>query len=228
MLELRYFSICPFGRTIVLLINELKIDIKLIEIKNPADKLVESSRPGIIESPLLVLDTQETISGSNAIGEYIFENSSNARDSLLGFSILERTKARSIWSWIERKFYSEITGPIIKEKILKNFCCTDSSRFPDPGLIKSATIKLKSQFALIQDLLVNHQYCTGDNLSIADFALAANISILDYLGHIYWGNELRRLRCWYSLLKSRPSFRAILAMKVIGFQPTRHYASVDF
>lgn len=33
---------------------------------------------------------------------------------------------------------------------------------------------------------------------------------------------------WYARIKSRPSFRALLADRVSGFNPPPHYADLDF
>jgi glutathione S-transferase len=51
--------------------------------------------------------------------------------------------------------------------------------------------------------------------------------VLDYLGE----SRLARApaaREWYARVKSRPSFRPLLADRVRGLSPAAHYADLDF
>ena len=73
----------------------------------------------------------------------------------------------------------------------------------------------------------SRQWLAGDRLSYADLAAAASISVLDYLGEIDW-TESPIAKEWYQRLKSRPSFRPILAERVRGVTPVSHYADLDF
>ena len=67
----------------------------------------------------------------------------------------------------------------------------------------------------------------GPQVSLADFAAAAHLSALDYVGDIDWSlNEAAK--DWYARCKSRPSFRALLAERVSGITPPAHYADLDF
>ncbi len=50
---------------------------------------------------------------------------------------------------------------------------------------------------------------------------------MDYLGEIEWSGE-PAAREWYARLKSRPSFRPLLADKVPGLPPAAHYIDLDF
>ncbi len=51
--------------------------------------------------------------------------------------------------------------------------------------------------------------------------------MLDYLGEIDW-TDYRAARDWYTRIKSRPSFRPLLADRVRGISPVSHYADLDF
>ncbi|MEC9207847.1 MAG: glutathione S-transferase family protein, partial [Pseudomonadota bacterium] len=52
-------------------------------------------------------------------------------------------------------------------------------------------------------------------------------SCLDYIDDVPWADH-RLAREWYARLKSRPSFRPILADHIPGEPPPRHYADLDF
>ncbi|MDR1907602.1 MAG: glutathione S-transferase family protein, partial [Holosporales bacterium] len=64
-------------------------------------------------------------------------------------------------------------------------------------------------------------------LSIADIAVAAHISVLDYLGGVSW-SHFPVVKEWYMRIKSRPSFKRILSDRVPSIQPASYYANLDF
>ena len=64
-------------------------------------------------------------------------------------------------------------------------------------------------------------------LTQADLAAASALSVLDYLGELDWDSE-PAARDWYARIKSRPSFRSLLADKVPGLPPASHYTDLDF
>jgi glutathione S-transferase len=69
-------------------------------------------------------------------------------------------------------------------------------------------------------------WLAGPTLSLADLAAAAQISVADYLGGLDWkGHE--QTQAWYSVIKSRPSFRPLLAERMDGIQPPGHYGDVN-
>ena len=51
--------------------------------------------------------------------------------------------------------------------------------------------------------------------------------MLDYFGEIAW-RIYPALKTWYMRLKSRPSFRPLLADRLPGMAPVEHYADLDF
>ena len=71
------------------------------------------------------------------------------------------------------------------------------------------------------------RWLAGDDMSIADFSAAAQLSCLDYIGDVDWSRS-ESLKDWYAKVKSRPAFRSILADLVPGFQPPSHYSDLDF
>ena len=57
--------------------------------------------------------------------------------------------------------------------------------------------------------------------------LAAQLSVLDYLGDVPWDRH-PGAKLWYSRIKSRPSFRPLLADRLPGLKPPEHYDDLDF
>ncbi|RYD43737.1 MAG: glutathione S-transferase family protein [Sphingomonadales bacterium] len=75
--------------------------------------------------------------------------------------------------------------------------------------------------------LVRRTWLAGATMSLADLTAAAHISVADYLGGIDWtGHE--QTKGWYSGLKSRPSFRPLLAERMEIVTPPKYYEDVDF
>jgi glutathione S-transferase len=64
-------------------------------------------------------------------------------------------------------------------------------------------------------------------LSYADLAAAAHLSAVDYLGDVPW-SENETAKIWYARVKSRPSFRPLLADTRAGIPPSETYANLDF
>jgi len=76
-------------------------------------------------------------------------------------------------------------------------------------------------------LLDQRRWLAGNDMSLADFAAAAQLSCLDYISDVDW-NRSEVVKDWYAKIKSRPAFRSLLADQVSGFPPPRHYADLDF
>ena len=53
------------------------------------------------------------------------------------------------------------------------------------------------------------------------------MSCVDYLGDAPWAED-EAAKTWYARVKSRPSFRALLADRVPGMAPPDQYADLDF
>ena len=79
----------------------------------------------------------------------------------------------------------------------------------------------------LESLLQDRDWLNGKRLSLADFAGAANLSVIDYFGDIPW-REYPQAKTWYMKIKSRPCFRPLLADRWPGFVPAGHYDDLDF
>jgi glutathione S-transferase len=97
---------------------------------------------------------------------------------------------------------------------------------PDSGALRSAMRLAHEHLDYIDWLTDNRRWLAGAQLSLADFAAAAQISVADYLGGIDWSGH-EGARTWYRVLKSRPSFRPLLTQKMEGIVPPTHYADVN-
>ena len=78
-----------------------------------------------------------------------------------------------------------------------------------------------------RDLIERRRWLAGERITYADIAAAAQLSCVDYLGDVPWDVH-EPARDWYARIKSRPSFRVLLADHLPGAPPPKHYADLDF
>ena len=76
-------------------------------------------------------------------------------------------------------------------------------------------------------LAETRKWLAGGTLSLADFAAAAHLSSLDFIGDVDWALS-PAAKEWYARVKSRPGFRGLLTDRVPGVTPPAHYADLDF
>jgi glutathione S-transferase len=97
---------------------------------------------------------------------------------------------------------------------------------PNGSALRTAMRLAHEHLDYIDWLIDTRRWLGGAQLSLADFAAAAQISVVDYLGGIDWqGHE--EAHGWYRVMKSRPSFRPLLAEKMDGVPPSGNYADVN-
>ena len=139
-----------------------------------------------------------------------------------------RGETRRLVEWFLIKFENEVIRYILQERVFKQLMRSEEGGGPpDASIIRAGRANLASHMKYISRLAVSRNWLAGSRMSIADIAAAASVSVLDYLGEVKW-EEVPSAREWYARLKSRPSFRPILADKVMGLPPSSHYSDLDF
>jgi glutathione S-transferase len=93
--------------------------------------------------------------------------------------------------------------------------------------MRAARANVRYHLAYIGWLVRTRDWLAGDRLSFADLAAAAHLSAVDYLGDVPWSED-EAAKNWYARVKSRPSFRPILAEVWPGLPPSASYANLDF
>ena len=229
MLTLFYHQLCPFSRYVRLILGEYGIEVRLVEerfwerreeflLLNPAGQI-----------PVLVADGQPAIPGASIIAEYIEETHTAERENhLLPATPGERVEVRRLASWFNDKFHSEVSGPLVTERVFKRHMTLEQGGGPpDTGAMRAARHNIRYHLAYIGWLVRTRDWLAGDRLSLADLAAAAHLSAADYLGDVPW-NADEAAKNWHARVKSRPSFRAILADTLAGLPPAKSYADLDF
>jgi glutathione S-transferase len=228
MASLLHYPLCPFSRSIRLALAECGLDVTLAE-ERPWEwrpEFLELNPAGSL--PVLVTDTHGAIAGAYAISEYLDETARGADGrSFQPFpgDAVARAEARRLVDWFHRKFHDEVTSYLVEEKVYRRFGPKSAS--PDMEAMRAGHDNLRYHLAYIGHLAEKRSWLAGDALSFADLAAAAHLSALDYLGEVPWEDH-EAAKNWYALLKSRPSFRPLLADRVAGFIPSGTYADLDF
>jgi len=143
---------------------------------------------------------------------------------LLGRDPAERAEARRLMQWFDRKFDAEVNSYLLREKLEKRLTKMGA---PDLSNMRLGREALRAHLGYVERLLGQRDWLAGARLSLADFAAAAHISVLDYFGDIPW-REIPAAKTWYMKVKSRPCFRPLLADRWPGLAPAAHYDDLDF
>lgn len=139
----------------------------------------------------------------------------------------DRSEALRWLDWIMTTMTVRVCGRIVFEKANPRFTGAPSRSTPDMNIIRQGREALHETLSEFAPLLEERGFLAGKFCSIADLALAANLSALDYFGEVKW-DDYPALREWYMRVKSRPGFRSLLADRVPGQPPVAHYAELDF
>jgi glutathione S-transferase len=98
---------------------------------------------------------------------------------------------------------------------------------PDTETMRAARSNIRYHLSYIGWLIRKRDWLAGDSLTYADFAAAAHLSAVDYLGDVPW-DEDETAKAWYARIKSRPSFRTLLGDTLAGVPASPSYANLDF
>lgn len=222
MRKLYHLWLSPFSRKVRVLLKEKGLDCEL------AVERVWERRPDFLALnpaglvPVLVEHDGRVLAESQAICEYLDEV--YPKKQMIGFDPASRAETRRLVAWWDLKFGRESSEPLVHEKVMKRFMGMGQ---PDSAVIRIAHQNLRHHLDYISWLAERRKYLAGDEFTLADIAAAAHLSCLDYLGDIPWDDH-PHARDWYAKVKSRPSFRPLLADHIPGLPPPKHYADLDF
>jgi glutathione S-transferase len=219
---LHHLPLSPYARKVRLALAEKRIPFEL-RVERVWDRRSEflDMNPACTV-PVLIEETGLAIADSYAICEYLDEAYPDI--TLFGRTLAERAEVRRLVSWFDDKFNTEVTRNLYYEKQMKRLLGRGN---PDSGVIRAGYANLKPHLEYLGWLAETRAWLAGPQVSLADFAAAAHLSALDYIGDVDWSvNDSAKE--WYARMKSRPAFRPLLADRVSGVTPPPHYADPDF
>ena len=222
MWQLYHFSLCPFSRKTRLALSEKGVGYDLRReypwaATDDFYALNPAGRTPVLHDP----DKRIVLIDSQAICEY-FEETVDKTPLILG-SAAQRAEIRRLVAFFDQAFFADVTNRLMHEKMQKRLVLHAA---PDSTMLRSAMRLAHEHLDYIDWLIDNRRWLAGSQLSLADFAAAAQISVADYLGGIDWSGH-DGAHGWYRVMKSRPSFRPLLTEKMEGIPPPRGYADVN-
>lgn len=230
MLTLFHFPILSACRFIRLIFGEYAEEVALVE-ERPwlrRKEFLALNPAGTV--PLLLAEGDHPVCGHSAIAEYIDETRGVLRRDkrLFAEDPLERAEIRRLIDWYLTKTENDVTRYLVRERVLKPLIPgAQDGGAPDSRVLRIARANVSQHLKYTAWLASRSNWLAGDRLTYADLAAGAALSTLDYMGEIDWGSY-PTARDWYQRLKSRPSFRPILADRVRSLPPGSHYANLDF
>ncbi len=222
MRVLHHLPLSPYCRKVRLVLAEkrLPFDLRVEKVWERRPEYLEMNPAATV--PTLVEDNGLIVPDSGVICEYLDE--AYPDQGLLGRTLAERIEIRRLTAWFDGRFALEVTNNLYGEKHLRRMTGRGN---PDPASIRTGYAALRYHMDYIGWLAETRKWLAGSMLSQADFAAAAHLSTLDFLGEVDWSISAP-VKEWYARIKSRPSFRGLLSDRVPGMTPPAHYTDLDF
>jgi glutathione S-transferase len=129
--------------------------------------------------------------------------------------------------WAMGTFHDQVTRRIVFEKGAQRYTGAPARNAPDMNVIRQGREAMRGLLKTIGQAAETNGNIAARECTLADLAIAAHLSLLDYFGEIPW-TEYPHTAEWYVRIKSRPSFRTLLSDRVPGQPPTSNYAELDF
>lgn len=224
MKRLYHWPLDPAGRLVRLALGEKDEGFEVLESPPwSAHPDVPRLAHGAVAPALVEIDSEPRMfaCGTRAICEYLEETSSGR--VLLPSDPAARAEVRRLWAWIEAAC-EEVTDTLLTERVMQ---WVRRDRHPDSARLRRGAHALRGRLTFLNGLLELNGYLACRELTLADLAAAAHLSAYDYFGDVEW-NAVPELKDWYARIKSRPSFRPLLADRLQAVRPVAHYTDLDF
>jgi len=225
MVRLLHHKLDPASRLIRLMGAEYSVQLEFDEISpwKRTPEFLELSPAGIL--PVIFEDDLPPVVGALAAVAAMEErHAPDHVESLIPSDAALRYECWRLLDWVLIKLNDEVTRYVLEEKLGRR---ERRGETPDVGVLRTAKANLNEHLHYFNWLLASRTWLAGEDMTLADFALAAHFSALDYLGDIDW-EPVEETRDWYARMKSRPSFRPLLGDRVVSLPPSRTYADLDF
>ena len=223
---LHHFPLDPASRQVRLALGEKRLPFTEVSVRyweRPRD-FAKLNPSGMVPVLVETRDGAEPLAlcESRAILDHLEER--EPEPALLGREPAERAEARRLMTWFDRKFDYEAGSYLLHEKVEKRLMGLGA---PELANLRAGREGLKTHLFYLEELLQEREWLAGKRLSLADFAAAAHLSVIDYFGDVPW-REVPAVKTWYMKVKSRPCFRPLLTDRWPGLAPAGHYDNLDF
>ena len=184
MRRLYHQPLSPFCRKIRLVLAEKKIEVELVE-ERPWERRMDFLRLNPARAGAGAEDRRPGAGGFDARSSSISRRPARSRRCCRK-DPAGRAEARRLAAWFDDKFHHEVTANLLYERVNKKLA---KSGYPESEKIKAGTRNIKYHLDYIGWLIDHRRWLAGDMLTIADFAAAAHLSCLDYVGDVDWARN---------------------------------------
>jgi glutathione S-transferase len=214
MRKLIHLTLSPASRLARLLVGEKRL----------------ACDPVLSEDSQLHLPVFTDLDGTSVTGLWAIVDhleGSYADNPLMPEDPVARAEALRWLDWAMGPLHDQVTRRIVFEKGGQRFTGAAQRSAPDMNVIRQGREALRTALKLLGETAEAHGNLAARECTIADLAVAAHLSALDYFGEVPW-TDFPHTAEWYGRIKSRPAFRTLLADRVPGQPPTASYAELDF
>jgi glutathione S-transferase len=181
---------------------DIALDLELVDLTQGAQKspaYLKINPHGRV--PALV-DGDFNLSESNAIMQYL---ASKKPGNTLWPEDLRTQTDITRWQFWQASQWNRGAGMLVWENLIKKFLHLGA---PDPAKIKEGTEMFNASAAVLDGHLRNREYLVGDNLTLADFSVAA---MLVYAGPGHYPLEnYANIRSWYARISALDAWKRAL------------------
>ncbi|HXC55090.1 MAG TPA: glutathione S-transferase family protein [Rhizomicrobium sp.] len=214
MRKLIHLTLSPASRLARLLVGEKRL----------------TCDPVLSDDPLVHLPSFIDLDGTTATGLWAIVDhleGTYPEHPLMPEDPVARGEALRWLDWAFGPLHEQVTRRILFEKGAQRFTGAAQRMAPDMNVIRQGREALRGTLKALGEAAEMRGNLATRDCTIADLAVAAHLSALDYFGEVPW-TDYPHTAEWYGRIKSRPSFRTLLGDRVPGQPPTASYAELDF
>jgi glutathione S-transferase len=195
----------PFVRKVRLLLLEKGLDYQL-EIILPFNKPNWYSEISPLGRIPALKDGDTALADSSVICQYLEEKYPEALP-LLGNSPEQRAKVRWLEKYADYELAPQSTFAVFRNRILLPMLGQSCN---EEAVQKALSEKLPPLFNYLEETLGDQEYFVGNQLTLADLAIASQLINLQHGGEQLDAQRWPRLSAHFSRIKARPSTSALL------------------
>ena len=152
MLTLFHHPFCPHSRFVRLALDELSLVPRLVEERawERRTEFLKLNPAGT--TPVILEEGMPPVPGAATIAEYLDETHGGKlpRQRLMPTDPGARIEVRRLMGWFNDKFFEEVSGPIVMERVYKRFIpLTQGGGSPDTEALRAARSNIKYHLAYI-------------------------------------------------------------------------------
>jgi glutathione S-transferase len=182
MITLFHHPFCPHSRFVRLVLGEFGAETRLVEerVWERREEFLALNPEGT--TPVLIEEGHPAVPGAAIIAEYLDETRGAGQGDrrLLPADPFARVEVRRLSHWFQEKFFAEVSGFLVTERMYKQTMRTEQGGGPpDTSAIRAARHNIRYHLGYVGWLARQRTWLAGERMSYADLAAAAHLSVAD-------------------------------------------------